>query len=443
MLLFSNIFARGKHSIGGTHSVVSDGGIFPRDVRDATERVPPLSSRLRRTAMCRFTQLSALRRSAATTLALIIVFALPIVALAQRDPEDRKNLYVGVSVPADKGKGDLSGAAFFHWNKLRFPTENSQFRFIFAGVFADALVTYPRFFDADTSLNIGASVLGFFDGLTEYRNGDDIDSQRFDGSSATGRVYVEREFFKLWDQLPFNISAEYSLKGAQYDKRDSTLATFVLPRDHLTQSAEITARLGGIAPGIVRREGAELFVKFESAWRSNWASWGPAAAPFVTSNRYQKILAGAGALLPMSEFFPSLKHHHVALQLTGGTGNRLDRLSCFKLGGSLPSGREPSQIRGFYSGEFFASDFVLVNCSYELPLAEWQQLALHVGADYATLRRDDIADRSWQNYQGVGGGISFKAFGAQVVVGYGYGINAPRRGSRGGHEVTLQLFKAF
>jgi hypothetical protein len=372
-----------------------------------------------------------------------VIQALALPAAAQRDPEDRRHLYVGLSAPLDNGKGDPAGVAFFYWNKLRLPTETSQFRFIYAGVFADALITFPRFFDADTSLNIGAHALGFFDGLTEYRNGDDIDAQRFNGSSAGARVYVEREFFKLWDQLPFNISAEYSLRGTQYEARDSTLPTFVLPRDHLTQTAEITARLGGIAPGIVRREGAELFVKFQSAWRSNWAQWGPAGAPFVTANRYQKITAGAAALLPMAEFFPSLKHHHVAAQITGGTGNRLDRLSCFKLGGSLPSGRESSQLRGFYGGEFFASDFVLLNLSYEFPLTEWRQLALHVGADYACLRRDDIADRSWNNYQGVGGGISFKVFGAHLLATYGYGINAPRLGSRGGHDVTIQLFKAF
>jgi len=381
--------------------------------------------------------------SALLAAGLLAILASAPQAIAQRDPEDRKNLYVGVAAPFDNGKGDLGGAGYFHWNKLQFPTENTQFRFIFAGVFADALLTYPRFFDADTSLNIGANVLAFFNGMTEYRDGDDIDSQRFDGSSADARAYVEREVFKLWDEVPFNISVEYALRGAQYDARDSTLPTFVLPSDHLTQIAQVTARLGGISPGIVRRQGMELFVKFESAWRSNWTQWGPAGAPFVTSNRYQKIIAGVGGLLPVDKFFPSLKHHHIGLQVTGGAGNRLDRLSSFKLGGSLPAGREPSQLRGFYGNEFFASDFVLVNFSYEFPLAEWRQLALHVGADYATLRRDDIAERSWNNYQGVGGGVSFKLFGADMLVSYGYGINAPRLGSEGGHEVTAQFFKSF
>jgi hemolysin activation/secretion protein len=364
-------------------------------------------------------------------------------ARAQRDPEERKNLYLGVSVPVDNGKGDMGAAGYFYWNKPRFPTDNTQFRLIYAGVFADALLTYPRFFDPDTSLNIGARALGFFDGLTEYRNGDDLDAQRFNGNSASARIAVEREFFKLWDQLPFNISVEYSARVAQYQRRDSTLASFVLPRDGLTQSAEIAARLGGIAPGIVQRQGAELFVTVESAWRSHWAAWGPSGAAFATSNRYRKITAGAGLLLPLSHFFPTLRRHHIGLQITGGTGSRLDRLSCYKLGGSLPTGRTPTQVRGFYPGELFATDFALVNFSYELPLAEWRQLALHLGADYATLRRDDIAERHWSDYRGAGVGASLRLFGADLLVGYGYGINAPRLGKRGGHEITLQLFKAF
>ncbi len=382
-----------------------------------------------------------------TTIMLVTTLLLGIFALspafAQIDPDERKNLYFGVSYPPDKGHGDPSAAGYFHLNRLRWPTDNTQFRLIFAGVYLDAMLTWPHAFGEKTSLNIGANALAMFDGMTEYRNGDDLDFQRFDGDSASARIYVEREFFKLWDRLPFNISAQYSVRGAQYDARDSTLPTFVLPQDHLTQAAELTARLGGISPGIVRRQGMELFVKFESAWRSNWTQWGPAGAPFVTSNRYQKIIAGVGGLLPVDKFFPSLKHHHIGLQVTGGAGNRLDRLSSFKLGGSLPAGREPSQLRGFYGNEFFASDFVLVNFSYEFPLAEWRQLALHVGADYATLRRDDIAERSWNNYQGVGGGVSFKLFGADMLVSYGYGINAPRLGSEGGHEVTAQFFKSF
>src|SRR5437773_12356782 len=75
-------------------------------------------------------------------------------ASAQIDPDERKDLYIGVSAPLtkslgnlDKGHGDPSEAGYFHFNKLHWPTDNMQFRLIFAGVYADTMFTWPTAFD--------------------------------------------------------------------------------------------------------------------------------------------------------------------------------------------------------------------------------------------------------------------------------------------------------
>jgi hypothetical protein len=390
---------------------------------------------------------SAPHRGAATTAVVLLVVLAQFLCVshvsAQIDPDERRIFYAATTVPVDEGHGNVGGAGFFYWNRPKWPCDDTQFRLVFAGVYLDTLLTWPQLLGKNTSFNVGASALGFFDGLTEYRDGEDLDEQKFYGDTASVRTFVEREVFKLWDEIPFNIKLEYELRGTQYREASTTDPTFVLPHDGYTQVAELRFALGGIRPGIVRIEGAELFLTTSAAWRGNWRPWGLAGAPFETSNRYQKIMAGAGVLLGMDRFVPSLKKHYFGVRLSGGYGNRLDRLSQYKLGGSLPTGAESTTVHGFYARELFASDFFLTNLSYEVPLADWHELAGHVYADYAAVKRKDIADHGWKGYGGLGAGVSAQWWKTDVLLTYGFGINAERLGHRGGHEIALQMFKTW
>ena len=97
--------------------------------------------------------------------------------------------------------------------------------------------------------------------------------------------------------------------------------------------------------------------------------------------------------------------------------------------------------------EILADDFVLANTIVSLPLYKPCNLAAHLYGDWATAKTLSPftgATGNWHNYFGVGAGLSFRApWDIDVLLGYGYGINAVRHVTHGGHEISLALEKKF
>jgi hypothetical protein len=129
----------------------------------------------------------------------------------------------------------------------------------------------------------------------------------------------------------------------------------------------------------------------------------------------------------------------------GGLGEDLDELSAYKVGGNL-LGIEPftMTLHGYYTREFFADDFGIANLELRQQLTEEHALALHLYGDWAVLKPVPPEAPDWDNFFGVGAGVSFRAlWDVDWLISYGYGVNAVRHGNHGGHEVGIALEKKF
>jgi hypothetical protein len=128
--------------------------------------------------------------------------------------------------------------------------------------------------------------------------------------------------------------------------------------------------------------------------------------------------------------------------LNAGIAEDADPLSAFRLDGGLRLRAEfPLMLHGYNIEEIFARRFWLVNLAYRFPLwpgqarVHLQLLADYTRVDYIQghrLPRSDLA--------GVGPNVSVALTKrVTLVVGYGYGINAPRDRRFGGHDIDTQL----
>ena len=240
--------------------------------------------------------------------------------------------------------------------------------------------------------------------------------------------------------LPLNVRATYGANGAFYRPSDTT-RDFTLPATFLTQTVQGELRFGGIEPGLLARRGAELYLAAESSFRSGFTTFGPNGAPFPSHSQYERFFGSVAGKIPAG---PTT----IAMRLSGGLGEHLDELSAWKLGGNMV-GIEPFSytIHGYYTREIFAEDFILGNLAFSFPIADQQHVAGHLYADYAAAKTLDVTTgqlEEWHSFFGVGAGVSFRAFWkSNILVSYGYGINALRNGDHGGHEIGAALEKEF
>src|SRR6185503_20158131 len=109
------------------------------------------------------------------------------------------------------------------------------------------------------------------------------------------------------------------------------------------------------------------------------------------------------------------------LLFTGGTGHHLDELSAYRLGGNLVN-TDPTiyTLHGYYTKEFFARKFGLVNFEVTQLINEQHNVTLHLYGDAAVAWAvpPDQTDRRF--LPGVGAGIGFRTFWEMdVLVNYG------------------------
>jgi hypothetical protein len=112
------------------------------------------------------------------------------------------------------------------------------------------------------------------------------------------------------------------------------------------------------------------------------------------------------------------------------------------MGGGLRLRAEfPLLLHGYYVEEVFARKYLLMNFAYRFPIWPGQDLVhLQLLGDYA--RVDYVQGHSLprSNLAGVGANLSVAIMKrVDLVVGYGYGINAPRGHSFGGQEFDAQF----
>ncbi len=112
------------------------------------------------------------------------------------------------------------------------------------------------------------------------------------------------------------------------------------------------------------------------------------------------------------------------------------------MGGGLRLRAEfPLLLHGYYVEEVFARRFWLMNLAYRFPIWPGQDLVhLQLLGDVAQVDYIQGHHLPRSTLAGVGVNLSVAVTKRiDLVVGYGYGINAPRRQSFGGQEFDAQF----
>jgi hypothetical protein len=364
-----------------------------------------------------------------------------VAGFAQVDTEPRRTLTLQTSFPIIDGEERLGGFGLFRFNEPHFPWTNTVLRLLYAGVYLDAELSWLLPGNPRTAVGAGAGGGAYIDSITPYVKGERLSKQEFYGDNLNARIFINHELGRIpvagWGTLPVNLRGSYSVSGSFYRPAPDT-SGFTRPEDFLTQTLRAEFRIGGIRPGLAKRQGAELYVAAEANYRTGFEAFGPTGSEFAAHSSYQRLFGSLAGNWPAGDTT-------VSFRIAGGLGEDIDELSAWKLGGNL-TGAEPYAytLHGYYTREIFAEDFGLANLAVSRRLTAWRELSLHLYGDYAAARTVPPQDGEWHSFFGVGAGIGFRAaWQIDVLLSYGYGINAVRNGERGGHQIGLALEKQF
>lgn len=357
-------------------------------------------------------------------------------AVAQVDIEHRRTLSLQTGYTASAGDETLSGVGLFWFNENHYPTTNTALRVVYAGIYLDAELSYYVAGNTNTAAGVGGGGGMFSNGLTPYRDGALLKAQTFYGDSGNARVFLNQTIPNP-TPLPLNLRATYAATGLFYRHTGDT-ENFTLPSDHLVQTILGELRFGAIEPGLTARRGAALYVAAEANYRNGFTAFGPVGAEFPVETEYERLFGSLALKLPVRDttFYG---------RLAGGAGDHLDEISAWKLGGNLVNlDYYALTLHGYYTREILAQDFALANFVVSQKLADWHNLTGHLYADWALAHTVAPQDGQWHNYTGLGVGLGCRVFAnIDLLVSYGYGINALRDGTHGGHEIALALEKQF
>jgi len=371
-------------------------------------------------------------RPAPVALALVVtaLLTLALPAGADHDPEPRANIELGLEGPL-RGAGPVSGYGFFLWNRPHFIEEHWYLRVIVAPVYLTSELIRDHWPAEGHAVGVGLGGGFFAYNFDEFRVGSREERESFWGHGGEVTLTYYR-WIRLLDALPVEGQLRLRPQYAVYQRTDDTDPRFRLPADTPIYSARVGVRVGGEPPEL------QPLVSFEaSAWSE--VSYRVHADPFGRPEReeatehFSNRVWGrlGGAITP----FPG---HTARVFLTAGTIANPDALTAFRVGSALPFRREfPLILRGYHVDEVFARSFWLVNLSYRFPL--WprsERVGLVLAADYARVDYLPGHELPRRDLRGVGADLSI-ALTADVtlMLGYGYGLDAPRGSTVGGHEL--------
>jgi hypothetical protein len=369
----------------------------------------------------------------ASALFTTTVLGLPALTPAQIDPEPRRNLELGVEGPL-KGNGPISGYGFFLWNQPHFIDEDWYLRVVFAPTFLISDLVRDRWPAPGHAVGVGLGGGSFPYNFDEFRNGSHIQRESFWGHGVEATASYYRRL-KLFDLLPVEGSVRVHPQYVFYQRSD-TAHRFRLPDATPIYGGRVGIRAGGEPPELFPDVALEVSAWYEVNWRQQAEAYGFPETPIQTQSTPQQAWARAGGI------FSITKNQSGRLFLTGGTSRDADPLSSYRLGSSLPFRREfPLVLHGYYVDEVFAHHFWLMNASYRFPL--WpgsKRFRLQLAFDYA--RVGYLAGHALprRDLRGLGADLSVALTErATLVLGYGYGWDAPRDHSFGGHEANALI----
>jgi hypothetical protein len=360
-------------------------------------------------------------------LAGLLFSAVP--AAAQADPEPRAYTEVGTELPL-KGNAPINGYAFFLWNRPNFPEPDQYLRVVVAPTYLLTEFVQDRWPFGRHAVSVGLNGGGFRYGHEEYRHGTHQAEESFWGHGAE----LPLSYYagtKLFDTLPLQGQVRVTPAFVVYQDSFSTDEDFQLPPDTGLITGRVGLRLGGVPPELLPKLALEASAWYEATYRTNTGTFGLPDNPETLESLSQRFWGRLAAV------FAPADGHTIDVLLTAGFSLDVDLLSSFRMGSALPFRSEfPLILHGYFVEEVFAKRFWLLNASYRFPA--WpgsRKVTLRIAFDMAGVDYVDGHALPREHLRGVGGDLSV-AFTPRVtmVVGYGYGFDAPRNGGFGGHE---------
>lgn len=363
---------------------------------------------------------------------LLLAFVTPLAARAQIDPVRRELVQVGYN-QAFEGHAPISGYAFYYDNQPEFVRSNLTLRLAIAPVYLDSELGIRGALGAHTDLGVGLAGGGFADSYNEIRAGKFLPSESFFGHGGEASVSVYH-CFNDGALIPLNAVLRAAVHYSTFEADKDTAATVRVPDNQTTFHGRAGLRWGGMEPVLLPAMAMEFSVWYEFQARSHAGAYGIAGDRALEANTH--LVWGRALLaytLPQSM-------HSFSLSLTGGWSEDADRLNAYRLGAVLPLVSEFAlTLPGYYYQELSARRFLLAAGEYSLPLdagKRWNFVAVGATALVDYLPGFEPAGH-W--HSGVGGGLLYRSEPWQVMVGYGYGVDALRSGRSGAHSVGVLI----
>jgi len=353
---------------------------------------------------------------------------------AQIDPVKRELIQVGYNLPLE-GHGPISAYAYYYANLPDFYRTNLTLRLAVAPVYLDAEFGFRHLLGPQTDLGVGISGGGWGDSYAEIDRGQFLQSESFpgDGGGCSASIY---HLFNDGGLIPLHGLIRSEFHYAAYRPDKDTASNFVLPDNQPSMNFRTGLRWGGKEPVMMPEVAMEI-----SGWYENMFRFDPNLYGFNENFEVNKTthLFWGRALLAYT--LPKSKQNF-NVSLTVGTSIHADRFSCYRLGGILPLGSEfPLTLPGYYFQELSATSFGLLSAQYTIPLDSKQKWS--ITAIGATSLVDYLAGLEQPNHwnSGIGGGITYRSPNNawQVLVAYGWGINAIRSEAGGAHTIGFLL----
>ena len=360
-------------------------------------------------------------------------------AHAQVDPERRRLVQVGYNQPVE-GRAPFAGYAFYYFNEPGFVRPEWTLRAAVAPVYADVEWAFRGLAGPSTDVAVGVAGGGFADSHAEVRSGRWIQEESFTGHAGELNASVYHLFNPLSEgrtpttlaEVPLQGIARLSFHDSLFERNSQTASGFVIPEAQPVGVVRLGVRWGGREPLLEPDFAVEASAWYQGQVRLDPQRYGFAGDRDLAPSAHQFL---ARALVAWT-FTNS--GQHIELTLTGGEVLNPDRLTAFRLGGTLPLAAEfPLMLPGYYFEELSARRFGLLDGLWSVQVVEGWEVLGYGGTAIMEYAPGMEQAGNWHN--GVGGGVGWTARNGSwhVMAGYAYGIDAVREDGRGAHNLGV------
>jgi hypothetical protein len=290
-----------------------------------------------------------------------------------------------------------------------------------------------------TGQAVGFGLFGGFlpYGFDDFQDGRYLRRQSFTGSGG-GIALGYYPHVELGGGLPLQGQLRLTASYVGYDKGSDTAQGFQLPRATPISRGRVGVRLGGKPPELLPKVALGLSLWYEGTYRQEAASYGLPEARDLLEHFTDRAWGSLVLVATVAET------HTLSLTATAGTSTQTEKLSTYRMGAALPFRSEfPLILHGYYSEEVFAKRFWLINAAYRFPVWPGSE-RLQLSADLAQV--DYLPGRTLPRttLRGLGLDLTTRVTRrVSLVVGFGYGLDAPRRNGFGGEELGAEFEYKF